>query len=58
MKKYLAWLVAVGFLPRPSLGGEEGGEGGEGEEGEEWLGIEMGMEQREALGRVGGRGGS
>lgn len=43
MKKYVAWLVAVGFLPSP--------QGGQVQK------LEMGEEQKEALGRVGGRGG-
>lgn len=50
MKKYLAWLVAVGFLPPPPK--SEVGDGGG-----EWVGVEMEEGQREALGRVGGRGG-
>ena len=44
MKRYLAYLVAVGFLERPP---------GEGKLPE----IELRVGQREALGNVGGRGG-
>lgn len=44
MKKYVAWLVAVGFLPSPP--------------GEQLQKVEMGEKQKEALGRVGGRGGT
>lgn len=44
MKKYVAWLVAVGFLPSP--------------QGEQLQKVEIGEKQKEALGRVGGRGGT
>lgn len=43
MKKYVAWLVAVGFLP-PAQGGQ-------------LPKVEIGEKQKEALRRVGGRGG-
>lgn len=44
MKKYVAWLVAVGFLPSPPGG--------------QLPKVEMSEKQKEALGRVGGRGGT
>ena len=44
MKKYVAWLVATGFLPPP--------------QGGQLPTVEMSEEQKEALGRVGGRGGA
>ena len=44
MKKYVAWLVAVGFLPSPL--------------GEQLPRVDISEKQKEALGRVGGRGGT
>ena len=44
MKKYVAWLVAVGFLPPPHGG--------------QLPKVKMSEKQKEALGRVGGRGGT
>ncbi len=44
MKKYVAWLVAIGFLPSS--------------QGDELQKVEMGEKQKEALARVGGRGGT
>ncbi len=49
MGRYLKYLIAVGFLPRPPKGkGEERAELGE---------FVLGEGQKEALGKVGGRGG-
>ena len=44
MKKYVAWLVAVGFLPSP--------------QGEQLQKVEIDETQKKALGKVGGRGGT
>ncbi|KAF2143218.1 uncharacterized protein K452DRAFT_247600 [Aplosporella prunicola CBS 121167] len=44
---YLAYLVAVGFLPKPEKAGER-----------ELPWFELSAEQKEALGRIGGRGGN
>lgn len=44
MKKYVAWLVAIGFLPSPQE--------------KQLQGVEISEKQKEALGRVGGRGGT
>ncbi|KAI9717054.1 MAG: putative NRPS-like protein biosynthetic cluster [Candelaria pacifica] len=54
MGVYLAYLVAVGFLPPPSKGGEQTG----GKERRILPKIEFGQAQKEALGKVGGRGGA
>lgn len=57
MGRYLAYLIAVGFLPKPPTREEE--KNGEGEKGErvELGTFVLGEGQKEALGKVGGRGG-
>lgn len=59
MGRYLAYLIAVGFLPQPPTRKEEKYD--EGERGErekvELKAFVLGEGQKEALGKVGGRGG-
>lgn len=54
MGKYLAYLIAVGFLPKPPMRKEKGGEM---EERVEMKTFVLADGQKEALGKVGGRGG-
>lgn len=56
MGKYLAYLIAVGFLPRPPTPKEKDDEGERGER-VELEAFVLGDGQKEALGKVGGRGG-
>ena len=54
MGVYIAYLVAMGFLPPPpSTDGDENVGG----KGKKLPVLEIGDKQREALGKVGGRGG-
>lgn len=57
MGRYLAYLIAVGFLPQPPPPKKDKDD--EGEQGEriELKAFVLGEGQKEALGKVGGRGG-
>ncbi|MCJ1466777.1 large subunit of alpha-aminoadipate reductase [Pseudocyphellaria aurata] len=56
MGRYLAYLIAVGFLPQPPLRKKERDVEGE-QERVELKAFTFGEGQKEALGKVGGRGG-
>lgn len=57
MGRYLAYLIAVGFLPRPPMRKEGKNSEGEREETIELEAFVLREGQKEALGQVGGRGG-
>ena len=57
MGRYLAYLIAVGFLPKPPMRKEGKSSKSEREETIELEAFVLGEGQKEALGKVGGRGG-